>query len=381
MFLKFNISGGVKYLLVNRRNKTRFNNYSKRFKHFLKAHRIPNVKAEGEDEYLKKWRQLTDKVEPYSYRFLSHYYGTNPNIMPEYIARYIVQSTLNPSRFRSYFCDKNMYSKYIPGHYLPMTIIRRINGSVLLGEDYHALSQDVSQVLSPYPKVILKPTVETGDANGIMLFVKTADEWHYIKDRTVILTEDFLRGYSQDFIIQECVEQHDQMALLNPSSVNILRIMAYLSVKDEKTHILGALINVGKFGEFVSNSHWGGRWVGLDIETGEVSSLPYDLSGGFLKEWNGIDYETFQFRVPLWDKVKQLVDEVMPKLYPMRFVKFDIAVDKNYTTKLIELDVDKSGCWLFYISAHNAFGDFIDEMIEYCKEKHSQPRSARLVEW
>jgi hypothetical protein len=382
MFLKFNISGGVKYLLVNRRNKTRFNNYSKHFKRYLEIHRIPNVKAEGEEEYLKKWRQLTDKVEPYSYRFLSHYYGTNPNIMPEYIANYIVQAALNPERYRPYYHDKNMYSRYVPSQNLPKTIARRINGSAFLDEDYHALNQSISQALHPYIKVILKPTVETGSAKGVMLFVKTDEEWHYVKDESVKLTEKFLLEYSKDFIIQECIEQHEQMAFLNPSSVNILKIVAYRSVKDEKSHVLGALINIGRSGEFVSNSCYGGQIMGLDIETGMTEGLIYDLIGGNCsKEWNGIDYSSSHFRVPSWCKVKQLVEEVTSNMHPMHIAIYDIAIDKSGIPKLIELQVDEYGFWVFYFSKYYALEDYMDEIIEYCKERRAQPQSMRLVEW
>jgi hypothetical protein len=330
---------------------------------------------------LKKWRQLTDKVEPYSYRFLSHYYGTNPNIMPEYIARYIMQATLNPERYRPYYHDKNMYSHYVPSQNLPKTIVRRINGSAFLDEDYHALNQSVFQALSPYTKVILKPTLDSCNARGVMLFVRTDEGWNFVKDTSVKLTEKFLLEYSKDFIIQECIEQHERMALLNSSSVNIIRLIAYRSVKDEKSHVLGAFINVGKSGEFVCNSYYGGRLVGLDIDTGIAGGFTFNLRGECIKEWNGIDYSSLDFRVPSWHEVKQLVEEVTSNMNHMRIVMYDIAIDKIGIPKLIELHVEEPGFWIFYFSKHYALEDYMDEIIEYCKEHRAQPRSMRLVEW
>jgi hypothetical protein len=381
---KFKRIGGGKnklfFFLLALRNYRVYKLYSNQFKHYLELRGFPNVKAEGEDEYLNKWRQLTDRVEPYSYRLFSHYLGPNPNIVPEDIGHSIVEATLNPERYRSFYSDKNMYSTYIPKQNLPRTVARRINGSTLLDEDYQALGQSLPQALSDYSKVILKPTIDTNSGIGVMLFIKSHNKWCYAKDETVILDERFLNDFSNDFVIQECLTQHDELALFNPTSINTLRISAYRSVKDEQSHILGAVIRIGKAGEFVDNAHSGGRFVGLDIETGKLKGLVYDQFGDSVKEWNGINYESSHYRVPEWDKVKNFVLEVTSKLRHMRLVAFDITVNADGTPKLIELNVEGFSFWLFLFTKQNALGKYTDEIIEYCKQQRIQPHSAHLVE-
>jgi hypothetical protein len=105
------------------------------------------------------------------------------------------------------------------------------------------------------------------------------------------------------------------------------------------------------------------------------------MVGECSKEWNGIDYSSSEFHVPSWSKVKQLAKEVTSNIHPMHIVIYDIAIDKSGIPKLIELHVEEPGFWIFYFSKHYALEDYMDEIIEYCKERRAQPRSMRLVEW
>ena len=96
--------------------------YSEQFKHYLDIQHLENKKAEGEDEYLQKWKALSSRVEPYSYRFFSHYLGFTPNIVPEDIGHSIVEEILNPLPYRRVYEDKNIFPDLIGKENVPRTI-------------------------------------------------------------------------------------------------------------------------------------------------------------------------------------------------------------------------------------------------------------------
>ncbi len=85
--------------------------YSSQFKHYLEIQKFDDKEARGEKEYLQKWSVLCSRVEPYSYRFFSHYCGYNPNIVPEDIGRIYIEEILNPSIYRHVYTDKIFFQK------------------------------------------------------------------------------------------------------------------------------------------------------------------------------------------------------------------------------------------------------------------------------
>ena len=137
------IKKGVKEAIVSSRRYRRYRRYSNQYKSFLKMQHFENKKAIGEDSYVKKWEVLCPRVEPYSYRFYSHFCGYNPNIVPEDIGRTFIEEVLNPVEYRPVYEDKNMFPEIIGKENVARTIVCRINGSNLLDDEYNIASDEL----------------------------------------------------------------------------------------------------------------------------------------------------------------------------------------------------------------------------------------------
>lgn len=99
------------------------------YRNILKLHYDPEKAVDGEADYFKLWRQLTHKIEPYSYRLFSHFMGNVPYIIPDYIGTEILSYYLNPRRYSDFYEDKNTYSSYVLlEDALPKTYLKRIGG-------------------------------------------------------------------------------------------------------------------------------------------------------------------------------------------------------------------------------------------------------------
>lgn len=342
--------------------------YARQFKRYLKINNIPNKKVHGEIDYINKWKQLSKHVEPYSYRLFSRYCGNTTDIIPEDIGRTIIEPILNNCRYQDYYCDKNLYSEYLKKDILPKTVLCRIGGSLILNDQFVPVSQPINSYLNNYNKVILKPSIDTSSGIGVELYQKTDNQWINVKNRQN-LTFEYLNKYGSDFILQEALEQHSDMSFFNPSSVNTIRIGTYRSVKDEKVYILGSLIRIGKNGEIMDNAHAGGKYVGINPETGVVGNCAYDQYGQKTNIWNNVDFSTLHYRLPSWDKVIELAKYIGKKIIHARLLALDICVDKNGNPKLVEFNVDGYSYWLYEFVGQKGLGDFTDEIIEYCKLK------------
>ena len=99
------------------------------YRNILKMHYDPELTVDGETGYFKLWKQLTNKIEPYSYRLFSHFMGKVPYIIPDYIGTEILSYYLNPRRYSDFYEDKNTYSSYVLlENALPKTYLKRIGG-------------------------------------------------------------------------------------------------------------------------------------------------------------------------------------------------------------------------------------------------------------
>lgn len=118
----------------------------------------------------------------------------------------------------------------------------------------------------------------------------------------MLLSEDFLLQYGSDFILQEALEQSPYMSNFNRTSVNTIRIATYRSVKDESVNVTACVIRIGKMGEIVDNGHSGGNFVGINPNSGELSSYACDQYGHRSDVWNGINFKDNHFVIPNWEK-------------------------------------------------------------------------------
>jgi hypothetical protein len=339
--------------------------YSKQFKHYLELQHYENKKAIGEDAYLKKWKVLCNRVEPYSYRFFSHYCGNSPNIIPEDIGHSYVEEILNPSQYRRAYSDKNLFPVLIGKDYVARTILCRINGSCLLDAEYHNASEDLSQYIGNSTSLILKPSVNSGSGRGILKFDKKGEQF-VSSEGNIILTKEFLMSYQNDFCLQEAVRQHSFMKRLCPTSVNTIRLCLYRSVTNDEPIVTASVIRIGKDGAYVDNAHAGGVFIGVDVVTGEMGKFVMDQYGNKQNQWNGVDFSKNTFIVPNWRDVISLAEYIGTRIIHHRLIALDISIDENGKPILIEYNIDEFGFWIFMYANQEVFGKYTDEVINYC---------------
>ena len=338
--------------------------YKSRAKHNgLKLKNLPNT------DFKRKWSQLGHIYESVTLQYYANYTNYLEDIVPESIGRTCIEYVLNPLKFRPYYSDKNMFALICGKENVPLTIICRVNGGGLLDGDLKPITASLDEILVSFDRILLKPTIDTKGGNGIMIFTREGKDF---KNGDTILTKDFLLNYGSDFTIQKLVRQHDRLAMLNPTSVNTLRIATYRSPIDEKVHVIASIIRIGKSGSFVDNACSGGKYAGVDLETGKVANELRDANGGRYSAQNGIDFSNLDFTVPGWDIIKDKCIEIAGNIVHHRLVAFDMTITNDMQPMLIEYNVNAFSYWLFMYTGQKPLGDFTDEIIEHCKKKLSK---------
>lgn len=329
-------------------------------------------KVEGEEEWKKKWKVLSSRVNVGYYRVFSHYIGKDMNIMPDDICRNVVEELMNPQAYKGCLDDKNLFDLFLAARFkhpvTPATVIRCIDNMWVDGQ-YQDIDDIEAYCLSiPYDRLIAKPTIDSNSGKGICLFSKNENgQWISSIDGQPMSRQLLEKYYGDNFIVQQRLEQSNYISQFCPTSVNTIRVVTYKSVKTNEVHVVNSIMRIGNNGAIVDNAHAGGCFIGV-FPNGELGKNLCNQYGEKFFTFNGIDFEHSHFVIPDIEKVWEFAKEVGRCVVHMRMLQLDIALDKDNNPRLIEYNIRAFSPWLYQLTTGSVFGEFTDEVIDYCKE-------------
>lgn len=373
LFLPFGPILLLEKILQYQRKHTICKAYDYQYLQTLKNLGIVNKFVQGEDEFIRKWKQLDSHVNPVYYRLFSRYTGKNPNIIPEDICRNVVEIAMNPIYYRGFYSDKNMFDKIFPKDFLPQTILRKIQG-FYYDENYTLKNgnEDLYNLCKRYEKIIIKPAVNSNSGKKVLLFKNDTKNERFTSvgcKKEYILTYEFLNSfYSDDFIIQECMQQSEYIGQFCKTSVNTLRLHVYRSVVTNEPVIPCMIMRIGRDGSYVDNAHAGGLYIGIE-QDGSLGKYLCDQYGNKYDSINGINFKDTSYKIPNFQSILNFSKDVARNVIHHRCLALDVMIDKNGMPKLIEFNINTFSMWLFQFTGHTMYEEYTDEVINYCKNK------------
>jgi hypothetical protein len=134
---------------------------------------------------------------------------------------------------------------------------------------------------------------------------------------------------SGSFIIQDEIVQHPDMARLNPSTLNSIRIDTFKK-PGCTPEVLSALLRTGIGENCVDNTGSGGLYLGINMDDGTlkhhaIRDIGFDTAAYATHPTTGVQFQGFQ--IPFFEEVKQMAVEAANWL-PKALVGWDIAVSE-----------------------------------------------------
>ena len=125
--------------------------------------------------------------------------------------------------------DKNLLPRIFPDSEQPHTIVKNYNG-FFFSDQNEMLSLELAiEILSKNERFIIKPSIDSGGGKKVMLVSgKEKTPQSYREEIGALLNK-----YNSDFLAQEVMEQSSEFSILNPSSLNTMRLMTLLYVRSE----------------------------------------------------------------------------------------------------------------------------------------------------
>lgn len=170
--------------------------------------------------------------------------------LPDDIFYALVMPVMNPRDRTAILSDKNHFDLIEGWPPLPVTVGRLMHGRLLDPHYRPATAAELVRQLTPGTQLVVKPSRVSGSGKGVVFTEASA-------------LADALAGRT-DAIIQLPVAQHRDLAVLNATSLNTMRIGTYRKLSGEVVH-LGSLLRMGRTGRRIDA---GGVYCGIDAERG-----------------------------------------------------------------------------------------------------------------
>ena len=318
------------------------------------------------DEKLKVdalWGQLLPITSYKEYEFFKYASGFDPRYLSHHIYLPIVARLLNDYKYTKIFDDKGLLG-YLTSTKLkfPHCYVRHIESDYYSDDMQQMSLKDAIEVCSCQDELFIKPSKETSGGNGAeRLCLKSLSK----KDRMARI-KLALSERDGDFVVQECLHQHQVMAQFNASSVNSLRITTLLL--NGKFTVCSTILRFGKAGSTVDN--WGAGGIAAKVEAdGRVNPIGHDIH---LHEYtrNG-DCIFGEAVIKLLPSIIEKIKDAHTHDFALcKFIGWDVAINREGEPVILELNSSQPGVIAEQLVPGPIFGNRTQEVIDYCKTKN-----------
>lgn len=176
--------------------------------------------------------------------------------------------------------------------------------------------EDIIGFIQKHGEVVVKPTSSTW---GMGVKVLNTSEIE-------TLLNEVRNGTA--FMIEEKLVNHPDLAALNPSSLQTLRVETCLDSKGG-FHLLNVLLMIGTKKIIVSNCHSGGVMCHVNMKTGAVDADGFNPQGWWIDKHPESGIKFIGFKVPFIQLLETYIKDVCKVMPNARYVGWDVAVTPN----------------------------------------------------
>ena len=297
----------------------------------LKVHRkLTKAQIKEVDDFYIS--MIGKKVPLYCHEY---FYSRTGVFSKDYIPKHFYNMELlyraNVHKFREAYDDKNIYDIILAGENVVHTILKNMNGYYYY-EGKPVSEEEAIELCQNMDCVIIKPAMEM-KGNGVKLLSVTNGKTN-IEGKTI---GELFKQYNHNFLIQECVKQHKDLAALNPTSVNTMRILTYRSGME--VLVIYSVIRIGRKGQVIDNQCAGGisTTINKDGKLGKAAFGGYNEDNVVVTD-TGITLDGYQ--LPSYDKAIAFAKRLHMKLPYFNIIGWDVTIEENGEPILIEYNAN-----------------------------------------
>ena len=289
---------------------------------------------------------------------------TDPRSMPHDLLYNEIVPYLNNMQFADAVTDKSYYGMWFPDARQAGTICCRVAGVYYDGGmNIISRGEALSLCVDSACEIFIKPSLYTSASRGISMADTRCTDASDL--------EEIFEKTGMNFIVQQKIEMHPELAVLSPDSVPVVRINSLLM--DDEVHILSEVMRVGSRGEKVPFQKKGGYYTEILKDGSLFDKVLFVAHHESENEWSrelswrsAEEYGYFDcsYRVPMLDRMRGLTKKLHPRLARFRYIGWDLTLDRDGEPVLIEINLSPGIlCGQVSICAP-VFGDMTDRILE-----------------
>lgn len=172
--------------------------------------------------------------------------------------------------------------------------------------------------------IIAKPACGTrGD--GIFKIVGTeVCDWQQ-------LFNQLLEG---NYLLEQCIKACDELASFHPTSLNTIRVVTISEM--DKCEVFGALFRMGAHGSVIDNTHAGGVYAPINVETGAIDIPAIDAKNNHYQNHPDTGKPIEGFRIHDWGRIVATCKEASRAISSIRFAGWDLCINQAGQVEIIE---------------------------------------------
>lgn len=294
------------------------------------------------------------------------YYAVTGIKNPRFIPDPIVGTLYHYYNSKDKICgwdDKNLYEKLVSNVKWPKSLCHYMHGNLYdcNWNEYSAESSSLSEFVNlvsqsvKFPcDIILKKTSDTAFGKGVKKYHLTS-----CSD----IEEVIKMNNSYDFIIQECIAQHNTLSVFNNSSVNVFRVITFRCHNDIKH--LSTSLRFGIEGSFTDVAFINGKEIANVVgvnNDGTFKDRHISLDGAKPLKTN-----VMGLVIPNYDKLIDMAKEGHKQLYYFDVVGWDFTICDDGTPICVEYNILWPGSILYQYANGPYAGEFTDQFLEPLK--------------
>lgn len=163
-------------------------------------------------------------------------------------------------------------------------------------------------------------------------------------------------------LVEECLTNHENLAIFNESSLNTIRIVTIRN--GNNVEFLFAGLRVGAAGAVLDNISQGGAVARIDLDSGKINSEFFGKKSSNYKSI-GSRKSPLGKKIPFWKEVRQLAANAAQVIPEVRIVAWDICVTKT-GPEIIE--------------GNESFGSVIMQVFNKSNDVGLKPRLKEILE-
>lgn len=247
--------------------------------------------------------------------------------------------------------NKCLYPRLFAGVRQPEMVLTRVNGIWTDSDGVLCNKEKIKYIVKANEELVIKQANESEGGKNIF-FISGEN----ITDKFF----DDCKEIKNDIVVQKVIKQHKEIAKLNSSSINTIRILSMLS--EDGVKIYSAIIRMGINGSRVDNVCSGGVTCGID-ENGRLKGVAYTAAGEKFTTHpsSGVKFDTVT--VPSFDKACELVRKIHPSFSDFRLVSWDIAITEDAEPLLIEANFRYGELDFHQLNNGPVFGDDTEKIL------------------